>query len=344
MPAEFKPATRKQVKLKLAITGPSGSGKTMSSLLIAFGIGKKVALVDTENQSASLYADMKEGPLAGLAFDTLDIHPPYTIAKYVAAIEAAEKAGYDVLVIDSISHAWAGEGGLLSKKEALDQRGGNQYTNWASITKEQEQFKARLLASVIHIICTMRSKQDYILEVNDKGKQTPKKVGMAPIQREGMDYEFTTVFDMAMDHHAIASKDRTAMWDGQVFKPGVDTGQKFMEWLKSGRPVPPPATKPGATTVCITDPPSTEDQTPDEVRKGLTGYILESLKVAAIPEQDFLGWLFVIQGDKKKHWVNKAEDEPFTLDGKIEDISWLANKTMLHAAIGAFNEAKKVGA
>src|SRR5512139_2870939 len=101
----FKKAERTQATLKIALTGPSGSGKTFSGLIIAAAIGKKIAVVDSENKSASLYADMDKGALAGIAFDVLDIEPPYTVAKYVAAIEAAEKAGYDVLLVDSISHA-----------------------------------------------------------------------------------------------------------------------------------------------------------------------------------------------------------------------------------------------
>jgi hypothetical protein len=233
----FKKAERTQARLKIALTGPSGSGKTFSGLIIADGIGKKIAVVDTENGSASLYADMDKGPLAGISFDTLEIAPPYTMPKYLEAIEAAEKGGYDVLIIDSISHAWAGEGGLLDKKTALDARGGNSYTNWATITPEQERFKARLLQADIHIICTMRSKQDYVLELNEKGKHAPKKVGLAPIQRDGMEYEFTTVLDLAMDHNAIASKDRTSLFDGQVFKPSKETGVKIMKWLKAGKPV-----------------------------------------------------------------------------------------------------------
>ncbi len=238
----FRKAERTQARLKIALTGPSGSGKTFSALLIAAGIGKRIAVVDTENKSASLYAGMDKGPLAGFEFDALEIDPPYTIAKYLEAIEAAEKGGYDVLVIDSISHAWAGEGGLLDKKGALDQRAGsNSYTNWAPITKEHELFKARLLNSDLHLICTMRSKQDYILEVNDKGKSTPKKVGLAPIQRDGMEYEFTTVLDLAMDHNAAASKDRTGLFDGQVFKPSKETGARIMKWLKAGKPVAKPA-------------------------------------------------------------------------------------------------------
>lgn len=262
----FKKAERTQARLKIALTGPSGSGKTFSGLIIAAGIGKKIAVVDTENGSASLYADMDKGPLAGISFDTLEVTPPYTIAKYVEAIEAAEKAGYDVLIIDSISHAWAGEGGLLDKKTALDARGGNSYTNWATITPEQERFKSRLLQADLHIICTMRSKQDYVLELNDKGKQAPKKVGLAPIQRDGMEYEFTTVLDLAMDHNAAASKDRTGLFDGQLFKPTKETGAKIMKWLKAGKPVAgkpaeeqPPAAKPKAESAAAAAGGSPED-------------------------------------------------------------------------------------
>lgn len=233
----FKKAERRQVRLKIALTGPSGSGKTFSSLLIAAAIGKRIAVIDTENKSASLYADAEKGPLAGIIFDILEIDPPYTIQKYLDGIADAEKDGYDVLIIDSISHAWAGEGGLLDKKTALDVRPhSNQYTNWGPITKEHEQFRARLLQSDIHIIATMRSKQDYILE-DTGGKKVPRKVGMAPIQRDGMEYEFTTVLDLAMDHNAMSSKDRTGLFDGQVFKPTVETGRLFVTWLNTGKPI-----------------------------------------------------------------------------------------------------------
>lgn len=226
----FKKAERRQVKLKIAITGPSGSGKTYSALEMAKGIGKKIALIDTENGSASLYSDRFE-------FDTCEISPPYTIPKYTDAIKAAIAAGYEVLVIDSITHAWAGEGGLLAKKESLDARGGNSYTNWGSITKEQELFKAALLNASVHLIVTMRSKQDYVVEVNEKGKSAPRKVGLAPIQRDGMEYEFTTVFDVAMDHAAAASKDRTGLFDGHIEKLSEETGKRLIAWLQSAKPV-----------------------------------------------------------------------------------------------------------
>lgn len=227
----FRRAERTQVKMKLALTGPSGAGKTMSALLIASGMGKRIALVDTENYSASLYGDRFD-------FDTMAFDPPYLIQKYTQAIEAAEREGYDVLILDSISHAWAGDGGLLAKKESLDARGGNSFANWGAITKEHEQFKAKLLNCKIHLICTMRSKQDYVLEVNEKGKQTPRKVGLAPIQRDSLEYEFSTVLDLGMDHNAIASKDRTGLFDGQIFKPTKATGEAILEWLQTAKPAP----------------------------------------------------------------------------------------------------------
>ena len=257
MPLKIEKAQRRQAKLRLAITGPSGSGKTMGALLIAFGIGKKVLVGDTENGSASLYADASDGPLKGKDYDVAIINPPYTIEKYLEVIDAAEKGEYDVLILDSISHAWAGEGGLLQKKEALDSRGGankNQYTNWAPITKEQEQFKARILNCKVHLVCTMRSKQDYILETKD-GKQVPRKVGMAPIQREGMEYEFTAVLDMAMDHSAVASKHRTGkLLDEKMFTPTLKTGKDLHGWLMEGKAPEPEATPPPA----VTSPPSAD--------------------------------------------------------------------------------------
>jgi hypothetical protein len=238
MTAQFTKAEKKQAKLRLAITGPSGSGKTFSALLIAAGMGKKIAVVDTENHSASLYAGEKGIP----DFDILEIEPPYTTQKYIDAIEAAVAGGYDVLVIDSISHAWAGEGGLLAQKEALDGTGrGNSYTNWGAITKEHEKFKSWLLKVDVHLIATMRSKQDYVLETNDKGKQTPRKVGLAPIQREGMEYEFTMVLDVAMNHHASVSKTRVNAFDGRLFIPTKKTGEELLAWLNTGVIAPPVA-------------------------------------------------------------------------------------------------------
>ncbi len=247
MPITFKKAERRQVKFKAAIIGPSGSGKTGSALLLAAGMGQRIAVIDTENESAALYADMDQGPLKGLSFDVLAMHKPYTVQKYVDSIDLALANGYDVLIIDSISHAWAGEGGLLAKKDALDARpNSNSYINWNKITPEHERFRAKLLEAPIHLICTMRSKQDYILE-DQGGKKVPKKVGMAPIQRDGMEYEFTTVLELDMGHYAQSSKDRTGMFDGLLFQITRETGKAVVEWIATGKPaaiMPAPAAAP----------------------------------------------------------------------------------------------------
>ena len=229
----FQKAERKKAKLKIGLTGPSGAGKTWSALLMAKGIGGKIALMDTENESASLYADTKGMP----EFDTMNLKPPYTVQKYVEAMRGAVAAGYNVLVIDSISHQWKGEGGILNKKEQLDARGGNSFQNWAKLTPEQEQFVASILQTDIHIICTMRSKTEYTLIENDKGKMAPKKVGLAPVQRDGFEYELTTVFDIAMNNECEASKDRTGLWSGKIFKISEETGKIFMKWLEGAKSI-----------------------------------------------------------------------------------------------------------
>jgi AAA domain len=248
----FVKAERKRVKLKLGIAGPSGSGKTFSALRIAKGIGEaekghasRIALIDTENKSASLYAQTSGMP----AFDTLELEPPYTVDKYIAAIELAIKEKYDFLIIDSISHVWSGEGGLLQEKELLDSRGGNSYTNWAKMTPKWNRLVSGVLHGDIHMICTMRSKQEHTLSQNDKGKTEVKKLGMAPQVRDGFEYELTAVFDMGMDHNAQASKDRTNLFDQRIWKPDEKTGAELHAWLMSGTagaPTPPPAAAPEA--------------------------------------------------------------------------------------------------
>jgi len=231
----FTRAERQKVFLKVAITGPSGSGKTYGALMIAFGLGDKIAMLDTENGSGSLYAHLGE-------YDTDVIGAPYTVQRYTACIEAAVKGGYDVLIIDSLTHLWAADGGLLAQKEAKDSRGGNSYTNWAEITKDYERFKSVLLQSPIHIIATMRSKQDYVIEQGQNGKSAPKKVGMAPVMRDGIEYEFTTVFDVAMTHAALTSKDRTGLFDGEDRPLSAEHGLRLKQWRESASaPQGPPS-------------------------------------------------------------------------------------------------------
>jgi hypothetical protein len=227
----FAKAERKKAKLRLGICGTSGSGKTYSALLIAKGLGNKIAVVDTENHSAELYAGKDGMP----DYDVCILSPPYETEKYVQAITEAERAGYDVIILDSISHAWAGEGGLLDQQGRIADSGrGNSYTAWRNVTPKHNKFIEKMLSCNMHLIATMRSKTEYALITNDKGKQEPKKMGMAPIQREGMDYEFTVVFDMDTGHNAVTSKDRTSLFDGKVFTPTTKTGEDLKGWLESG--------------------------------------------------------------------------------------------------------------
>lgn len=223
----FKKAERKKIKLKLAITGPTGSGKSFSALRLAKGLGGKVAVIDTENGSASLYSDKFD-------FDVLDMKPPFTTEKYIEAINSAEKAGYEIIVIDSLTHAWAGEGGLLEQKAVLDSRpGSNHWTNWGPIEKKDAALKNAYLHSNCHIISTMRSKMDYA-QTDENGKKKIQKLGMAPIARDGLTYEFTTVFDIAMDHKAETSKDRTGLFTDRIFQITEETGEEIKKWIESG--------------------------------------------------------------------------------------------------------------
>jgi hypothetical protein len=184
------------------------------------GLGGKVAVIDTENGSASLYSDKFE-------FDVLDMKPPFTTEKYIEAIEAAEKAGYETIVLDSLTHAWAGEGGLLEQKNLLDSRpGSNHWTNWGPIDKKDQALKNAYLHSTCHIISTMRSKMEYA-QTEQNGKKKVEKLGLAPIQRDGLIYDFSIVFDTAMDHKVEVSKDRTGLFDGRMVEITEQTGEEL---------------------------------------------------------------------------------------------------------------------
>lgn len=228
---EIRKAERKKAKLRLGIAAPSGAGKTYSALLMAFGLGGKVGLIDTEHGSGDLYAHLGD-------YDIISIEAPYTVNKYREAIAAFEQAGYTTIIIDSLTHAWAGDGGLLDKQGKMADRGTNSFAAWRTITPEHNALVDAMLRSPCHIIATMRAKQEYVLETNDKGKQQPKKVGMAPVQREGMEYEFTVMLDVDMNHVASASKDRTSLFDGQFFKITRETGETLLQWLESGSEPP----------------------------------------------------------------------------------------------------------
>ncbi|NVZ09762.1 ATP-binding protein [Allochromatium humboldtianum] len=227
----FRKAERRQAKLRLALCGPSGSGKTYSALLVARGLAPdgQIALIDTERGSGELYADLTPYDVASLA-------PPFTPARYIERIQQAEQDGYDVLIIDSLSHAWTGEGGILDlhDKAAAASRSGNSFMAWREVTPKHNQLIDTLLASDLHVIVTMRTKTAYDL-IDDNGKKKPVKIGLAPVQRDGLEYEFTTVLDLSVDSHvATATKDRTGLFDGEHFVPTAATGEALRQWLDNG--------------------------------------------------------------------------------------------------------------
>jgi hypothetical protein len=235
----FQRAQRTQARLRLAIDGPSGSGKTYSALLIAKGLAggdlSKVALIDTERGSGSLYADL--GPYA-----VLDFEPPYTVKRFVQAHDAAVAEGFAVIVIDSLTHFWSGEGGILDAvdKIAATSSSGNTFAAWKKGTPLQKELFDTMLASPCHVIGTMRSKTEYVIEENERGKKAPRKVGLAPEQRKDAEYEFTLVLDLSREHIAQASKDRTGLWDERLEVPTEKHGEELAAWLGSAAPAPPP--------------------------------------------------------------------------------------------------------
>lgn len=224
---EFKRAQRKRAKLRLGIAGPSGSGKTFSALLIASGIApwSKVAVIDSENGSAELYAHLGN-------YSVMTLAPPYNPEKYINAIHIAEQSGFEVIIIDSLSHCWSGEGGILDQQgRASDTKyKGNSWAAWREFTPKHNALVEAMLKSPCHVIATMRSKTEYV-QVTENGKPAIKKMGTAPVQRDGMEYEFTVFIDLSTEHIATPSKDRTSLFDGTYFKPSAETGQKLLSWL-----------------------------------------------------------------------------------------------------------------
>jgi hypothetical protein len=223
---ELRQAQRKQAKIKLALQGPSGSGKTYSALLLASGITEysKIAVIDTENHSADLYANLGD-------YNVLELSKVFTPERYITAIEVCENAGMEVIIIDSVSHEWEGSGGILDLHGNMP---GNSFTNWAKMTPRHNAFVQKILESPCHIISTIRTKTDYTLSEKN-GKMVPEKVGLKGITRDGMDYEFTIVFDLDIKHYATASKDRTNLFmDKPPYVITPSHGEMILNWCNQG--------------------------------------------------------------------------------------------------------------
>ncbi len=236
-------AKRSKAKLRLAIDGPSGSGKTYSALLIAYGITKdwsKIAVIDTERESANLYEDLCNNSKTG-KYKTGQINAPFTPQKYIEAIDFCEKAEIEVIIIDSLTHAWTAEGGLLDLHDTAmkKQRTQNGYTAWADVTPLHRKLVDAILTSPCHVICTIRSETDYAQEKDNNGKTKIVKVGMKPQFRKGLDYEMTIVFSMDQDHNATINKSRINSFPvNDKISPNIETGEKLLKWLNEGDDIP----------------------------------------------------------------------------------------------------------
>ena len=234
----FEKATRKRSRLRLALCGSAGSGKTYTALTIAKELGQRVAVLDTERGSASKYADRFD-------FDVVELSN-YHPRKYVEVINAAESGGYDVLIIDSLTHAWSGKGGAL---ELVDQasarsKSRNSFAAWREVTPLHNELVDAILGSGVHIIVTMRSKTEYVLEDNGKGGKVPRKIGMAPVQRDGMEYEFDCVADMDQAHTMVVTKSRIPeIADAVIKEPGAKFAKTVAKWVGVGVEPPPPKPK-----------------------------------------------------------------------------------------------------
>lgn len=246
---EIVRAQRSQARLRLGLTGPSGGGKTWSSLLVAKGIVEsllaagmpgtiegKIGLIDTERKSAQLYSHL-------VPFDCIEMEAPYSVDRYLAALRQFEKAGYLVVIIDQVTHAWSGVGGLLEVAERASKgQGGNTFNAWATATPEYQRFVDGLLSSACHLICTMRQKTKWELteKQNASGRmvKSPTRIGLAPEMRAGFEYEFTTLLGLSVEGNvATCLKDRSQVF-GEIGascgRLDESWGRRLTAWLTTG--------------------------------------------------------------------------------------------------------------
>ncbi len=234
MTLQLRKAERKKAKLRIGVFGPSGAGKTMSALKMASGMvpWEKIVIIDTENKSADLYSHL--GP-----YNVLTLEAPFSPEKYIEAISAAEKAEMEVIIIDSITHEWAGAGGILEMADSLSKDSKSSFMVWSKLTPRHNKFVDRIVSSKVHVICCGRSKQDYAINQTEKhGKivNVPEKIGLKAVTREGFDYEMTISFDLMISHYAISTKDRTSLFQDKAEEIISEaTGKKLMDWANSGR-------------------------------------------------------------------------------------------------------------
>lgn len=296
----FTPATKEQAKARIALTGPTGSGKTYTALITGSVFGERVALIDTEHGSASKYADE-------FAFDTLQ---PTTFepTALVDMLAVAAHDGYDVVIVDSLSHFWSGAGGMLEQVDNAAKRfgAGNAFAGWKEARPLERAMIDALLAYPGHLIATMRTKTEYVVETDERGRKVPRKVGLKPEQREGIEYEFDIVGDLDHENTLVISKSRAKPLSGLVIrKPGVEFAEAVLDWLDAGKPTP----NASDYLTTATDPNATYEELRalyEEVRR-------HNLLGAAVLDGDgrsrTLGELIIRHGTEAKNRVEKTVAE-----------------------------------
>lgn len=222
----FQKAKKEQIWAKILLNAPSGGGKTYSALRLATGIAKKcgsrVAAIDTENGRIRYYAEEFD-------FDDMQLSEPYSPEKYMTAIDEAVKAGYKVLVIDSLTHEWNFCLDLVNNMP-----GTNSYTKWKTVTPRHDAFKEKILQSPIYIIATVRGKDEYVLE-DSNGKKVPKKVGLGYSQRDGLEFDYTVTLNLDQNTHRFsATKDNTHLFEDRYDVLTEEDGEAIYNWANSG--------------------------------------------------------------------------------------------------------------
>jgi len=226
---KLQQATRQQARIRLGIQGSAGSGKTIGALQVAYGLANgdwtKIAVIDSEHGSASLYSHLG-------AYNVLSLSAPFSPERYIDAVHICESAGMEVIIIDSMSQAWEGPGGILDIHNSMS---GNSFANWSKVVPRHSALVQSILQSPCHVLVTIRSKQDYVLTTNSQGKTVPEKVGLKGVQREGLDYELTTLFEVDIKHNVTATKDRTSLFAGKPeFRLTPAIGEKLRDWCLEG--------------------------------------------------------------------------------------------------------------
>lgn len=240
---ELSLARREKMKAAIAFIGGSGSGKTLGMLIVAYGMMKeaypdlsedllfqKIGVVDTEHKRSQIYAGTTIADIKIHPFYHIDLQQPYTQERYDEGIRTLKRAGCEVVIVDSLSHAWEGTGGFLD----LQQEHGGNFQAWNKVKPHIQAFVRSLTENDVHILASMRTKQEYQVETTDTGKINVKKIGLKPIQKDDLEYEFMIVWQLDQDHVARTTKDNSAMFEGSPSKISTDHGSKLYKWLEEG--------------------------------------------------------------------------------------------------------------